>query len=200
MSSGLSRADMGLLVACLSNRAAARLAIQDAYGALCDAREVLDLDGVHCKARYRQGLALTALGHHTEAVTALEAIIHAPGAAASAREEAEAQLPRVLRRLDQAHGVYEMGVVGPMLTNPAERDEVADYIGPLVVKRSPAMGRGTYLTADVRRGPHLCIRACICLHVAHSGHPSLLLLRPQASSCWPRKPWPAHSPARISWD
>jgi hypothetical protein len=93
-----------------------------------------------------------ALGHHTEALASLEACILLSQAGTSGRDDAVAQLPRVLARLEQSHGMFDMRTVVPMLESPAERDAVEDYIGPLEVRSTGEMGRGTFTTEAVKKG------------------------------------------------
>ena len=111
----MGQAELELLVACLSNRAAVRIKTQDYYKALSDSKEVLKLEPSHLKARFRAALALTALSHHVEAISGLEELTgkverrqrrcsHAnsnPNPTWKVSEAKEA-LPRVLKRLEES--------------------------------------------------------------------------------------------------
>ena len=135
----------GLIVECMMvHRAAALLATREWSSALVDTLWVLSLEPAHSKARYRQALALTMLGYHVEALTLLEALNDIP--------EAAVEAARVIRRLEESGGLYDMPNTCKMLRNPELRDDVVDYVGPVTVKMTGAMGRGLFVTEDVKEG------------------------------------------------
>ena len=79
-------------VACLANRAAARLKRDDFAGAASDASAAIALDPSHVKAHHRLAIALARLGQHAAAVEAYETVQAAlPGHAGVAAEAAAAR-------------------------------------------------------------------------------------------------------------
>ena len=110
----------------VANRAAARLKLGDASGALADATEATRLDPKHARARHRRAVALSSLGRHVEAAAEYDAVErdipnHAgvKAEAAAAREKARAEQARAEQARAEEPKVATPSDASPSLASPS---------------------------------------------------------------------------------
>jgi hypothetical protein len=151
--------DGALRQALLSNRAAARLQVGDAAGALADCDAALAVDPAHGKAAYRKGAALLALRRFEDAAAWLESFAAAAADAPSFSAAAE----RARACVAQRRGTFDWLRLSFDARDGAAA-QVANFVhAALDVRMSRGKGRGLYVARSVQAGTLLLVEQAAAL-------------------------------------
>ncbi|XP_008778342.2 methyltransferase FGSG_00040 [Phoenix dactylifera] len=145
----------------LSNRAEARSRLRDLSGALEDCDRVLEIDPTHLKAIICKGKILLDLDLYTQASGCFQQAFVNQG---TGNAEALRRLLGRCRRLEAQSRTGALDISDWLLNgfggNPPE---LAEYVGPVEVRRSANGGRGLFATKSVEAGTPLVITKAIVL-------------------------------------
>ena len=145
--------DSEMRITVLSNRAAALLKLNRFTEALVDCNAVLTEDPSHRKAMYRSGLAHRGLRQYNEAVSLFEKCLTIADSFDKGYHNYVAAVQKQLNSTEtmtiQANGKYDfLRLVSPKAK--INTNCIAEYIGPVEVRKAGSKGRGLFLTGDVK--------------------------------------------------
>ncbi|XP_010917084.1 methyltransferase FGSG_00040 [Elaeis guineensis] len=145
----------------LSNRAEARSRLRELSGALEDCDRVLEIDPTHLKALICKGKILLDLDRYTQASDCFQRALVYQG---TGNAEALRRLLERCRRLEAQSRTGSLDISDWLLNgfggNPPE---LAEYVGPVEVRRSANGGRGLSATKSVEAGTPLVITRAIAI-------------------------------------
>ncbi|XP_020101102.1 uncharacterized protein LOC109719021 [Ananas comosus] len=149
------------LCVALSNRAEARARLRDLSGALEDLDRLLQLDPSHLKTLVSKGKILLDLGRYSRASECFRRALSAHGAGGA--ESLRALLDRA-RRLEvrSRTGSLDLSdwILNRCVGNPPD---LAEFVGPIEIRRSGLGGRGLFVTKSVESGTPLIVTKAVVI-------------------------------------
>ena len=134
-----------------SNRALCYLKLGLFEDALQDAETAVQLDPNTYKYQHRLATAWSSLGNHVKSVKILETVQKDP--------ECLVFLNKERKLLGNSRGVYNFDEIA-QLAKRGEKLELADFIGPIRIDKSPTQGNGygVFATRDIKKREVICVQ------------------------------------------
>ncbi|KAL6867779.1 hypothetical protein ACP4OV_015803 [Aristida adscensionis] len=153
-------ADRRALCSALAHRADARARLGDVPGALADCDAALAADPAHHGALLSKGALLRGLGRYAPAADCFRAALAGGGGGGGADEARE--LAEQCRRLEAQARTGAVDLSDWVLAGFAGRcPDLAEFVGPVEVRRSPRGGRGVFAAKNVEAGTTLMIAKAV---------------------------------------
>ncbi|KAH9302091.1 hypothetical protein KI387_013674 [Taxus chinensis] len=151
-----------------SNQAEARLRLEDYGNAVEDCDKALQLHSAHLKSIYRKGRALHGLCEYNLASHCFQHALHLSPASNEIKS-----LYRKSKKLGEQNraGKFDLSTYFLRGCSPQDSPEVSNYMGSVVIEKSPGRGRGLFATKNVDIGDILIVEnavaACSMYRRAH---------------------------------
>jgi hypothetical protein len=153
--------DRRVLCSALAHRADARARLGDAAGALADCDAALAADPAHPAALLSKGAILRGLGRYALAVDCFRAATLATGGGGA--DEAR-ELVEQCKRLEAQARSGAVDLSEWVLAGFAGKcPDLAEYVGPVEVRRSARGGRGVFAVKNVEAGATLMIAKAVAI-------------------------------------
>ncbi|GLJ51308.1 hypothetical protein SUGI_1091130 [Cryptomeria japonica] len=151
---------MDVFVSCYSNRAEAFLKLEEYGKAVEDCEKALQLHSTHLKSLLRKGRALHGLGEYNLACACFGlALEQSPDA-----KEIKSQYDKSKKMNEEnQQGKFDLSAYFLNGFRQQYIPEVSNYIGPVIIKKSPVHGRGLFATKDVEVGDTLLVENAIAV-------------------------------------
>ena len=154
--------DRSVLCSALAHRADARARLGDADAALADCNAALAADPVHPGALLSKGTILRGLGRYALAAGCFRAAALAAGGGCGADEARE--LFEQCRRLEAQARSGAVDLSEWVLAGFAGKcPDLAEYVGPVEVRRSARGGRGVFAVKNVEAGATLMMAKAVAI-------------------------------------
>ncbi|CAM0146722.1 unnamed protein product [Urochloa decumbens] len=154
--------DRRVLCSALAHRADARARLGDAAGALADCDAALAADPAHPAALLSKGAILRGLGRYGPAADCFRAAALAAGGGGGVDEARE--LVEQCRRLEAQARSGAVDLSEWVLAGFAGKcPDLAEYVGPVEVRRSARGGRGVFAVKNVEAGATLMIAKAVAV-------------------------------------
>ncbi|KAG2543147.1 methyltransferase FGSG_00040-like [Panicum virgatum] len=155
-------ADRRVLCSALAHRADARARLGDSAAALADCEAALAADPVHLGALLSKGKILRGLGRYALAADCFRAAALAAGGGCGADEARE--LFEQCRRLEAQARSGAVDLSEWVLAGFAGKcPDLAEYVGPVEVRRSARGGRGVFAVKNVEAGATLMMAKAVAI-------------------------------------
>ncbi|KAG2554467.1 methyltransferase FGSG_00040-like [Panicum virgatum] len=152
--------DRRVLCSALAHRADARARLGDADAALADCNAALAADPVHPGALLSKGTILRGLGRYALAADCIRAAALAAGGGADEARE----LVEQCRRLEAQARSGAVDLSEWVLAGFAGKcPDLAEYVGPVEVRRSARGGRGVFAVKNVEAGATLMMAKAVAI-------------------------------------
>ena len=132
-----------------SNRALCYLKLGLFEKALQDAETTVQLDPNTYKYQHRLATAWSSLGNHVKSVEILENVQTESGCLVFLNKER--------KLLSNSRGVYNLDEIA-QLAKRGETLELADFIGPIRIDKSPTKGHSIFATRYIHKGELICFQ------------------------------------------
>ncbi|KAL6660057.1 hypothetical protein ACP70R_002179 [Stipagrostis hirtigluma subsp. patula] len=154
--------DRRVLCSALAHRADARARLGDLPGALADCDAALAADPAHHGALLSKGALLRGLGRYAPAADCFRAALAFAGGGGAADEARE--LVEQCRRLEAQARSGAVDLSEWVLAGFAGRcPDLAEYVGPVEVRRSAHGGRGVFAVKNIEAGATLIIAKAVAI-------------------------------------
>ncbi|KAL6648734.1 hypothetical protein ACP70R_012958 [Stipagrostis hirtigluma subsp. patula] len=154
--------DRRVLCSALAHRADARARLGDLPGALADCDAALAADPAHHGALLSKGALLRGLGRYAPAAECFRAALAFAGGGGAADEARE--LAEQCRRLEAQARSGAVDLSEWVLAGFAGRcPDLAEYVGPVEVRRSAHGGRGIFAVKNIEAGATLMIAKAVAI-------------------------------------
>ncbi|CAN6321312.1 unnamed protein product [Urochloa humidicola] len=154
--------DRRVLCSALAHRADARARLGDAAGALADCDAALAADPAHPAALLYKGAILRGLGRYAPAADCFRAAALGAGGGSGADEARE--LVEQCRRLEAQARSGAVDLSEWVLAGFAGKfPDLAEYVGPVEVRRSARGGRGVFAVKNVEAGATLMMAKAVAI-------------------------------------
>ncbi|CAL4920966.1 unnamed protein product [Urochloa decumbens] len=155
--------DCRVLCSALAHRADARARLGDAAGALADCDAALAADPAHPAALLSKGAILRGLGRYAPAADCFRAAALAAGGGGGGADEAR-ELVEQCRRLEAQARSGAVDLSECVLAGFAGKcPDLAEYVGPVEVRRSARGGRGVFAVKNVEAGATLMMAKAVAI-------------------------------------
>lgn len=146
------------LSSAFSNRAEARHKLRDLHSALRDCDEALRIDPTHLKALVCRGKVLLDLDRYSQAHDCFQRAL------AVSKSEDVVELADRCRKLDVQSRTGQIDISDWLITGFSGRlPELAEYLGPVEIRRSEKGRRGMFATRSIEAGTPLVITKAVVL-------------------------------------
>ncbi|GLJ51320.1 hypothetical protein SUGI_1091300 [Cryptomeria japonica] len=151
---------MDVFVSCYSDRAEAFLKLEEYGKAVEDCEKALQLHSTHLKSLFRKGRALHELKEYNLACSCFRlALEQSPDA-----KEIKSHYDKSKKMNEEnQHGKFDLSAYFLNGFRQQYIPEVSNYIGPVIIKKSPVHGRGLFATKDVEVGDTLLVENAIAV-------------------------------------
>ncbi|CAM0147469.1 unnamed protein product [Urochloa decumbens] len=155
--------DCRVLCSALAHCADARARLGDAAGALADCDAALAADPAHPAALLSKGAILRGLGRYAPAADCFRAAALAAGGGGGGADEAR-ELVEQCRRLEAQARSGAVDLSEWVLAGFAGKcPDLAEYVGPVEVRRSARGGRGVFAVKNVEAGATLMMAKAVAI-------------------------------------
>ncbi|GLJ51309.1 hypothetical protein SUGI_1091140 [Cryptomeria japonica] len=169
---------MDEFLSCYSNRAEAFLKLEEYGKAVEDCEKALQLHSSHLKSLFRKGRALHGLREYNLACSCFRlALEQSP----DAKEIKSHYYKSKKMNEENQQGMFDLSAY--ILNGFRQQDipEVSNYIGPVIIQKSPLHGRGLFATKDVEVGDTLLVENVIATSGIYSRPVALTIEESPAS-------------------